>query len=127
MLSSMIVKESEDGTRILVGQTAKENDQLTQTADPDYYWFHVADCPGAHVIVEATSMSRETKRDAATLAAHHSKASGMRMVPVDYCKVSHVHKQEHAHHGEVTLDVDHVTTLTIFTNKEFTRLRRLLA
>jgi len=126
MLSSMLVKTSEDGTRILVGQTAKENDKLTQTADPDHYWFHAADCPGAHVIVEATSMSRETKRDAATLAAHYSKASGMKMVPVDYCKVSHVYKEEHAHHGEVRLDVDHVTTLTLFSNKELGRLRRLL-
>ena len=35
---------------IRVGQSAKENDQLTNTSDPKYWWMHVSGSPGAHVV-----------------------------------------------------------------------------
>jgi predicted ribosome quality control (RQC) complex YloA/Tae2 family protein len=112
---------------IRVGQNAKENDQLREDADPDWWWFHVTNHPGAHVIACAKVLDRETKRDAAVLAAHHSKApKTLKMTPVDMCRVSDVQKREGAPHGQV--EVTNTTILTVFMNKaiEKARLDRLI-
>lgn len=112
---------------IRVGQNAKENDQLLEDADPDWWWFHVTNHPGAHVIACAKVLDKETKRDAAVLAAHHSKApKTLKMTPVDMCRVSDVQKREGAPHGQV--EVTNTTILTVFMNKaiEKERLGRLL-
>lgn len=46
-----IVYTSQDGVQICVGESAKENDDLTSDADP-----------GAHVVARASSLSRESHR-----------------------------------------------------------------
>jgi predicted ribosome quality control (RQC) complex YloA/Tae2 family protein len=79
------------------------------------------------VIACAPVLDRETKRDAAVLAAHHSKApKTLKMTPVDVCRVADVHKREGAPHGQV--EVVNTTTLNVFMNKaiEKARLGRLL-
>ena len=38
----MLEYTSYDGIKIQVGQSAKENDQLTMTSDPKHWWMHVA-------------------------------------------------------------------------------------
>jgi len=47
----MLEYTSLDGTVIRVGQNAKENDELTVSSSPRYWWMHVAGCSGAHVVV----------------------------------------------------------------------------
>ena len=56
-----------------VGESASENDELTFSADPEHWWFHVSGYPGAHVV---SVFERSTARlgDAAILAVQHSKA-----------------------------------------------------
>jgi predicted ribosome quality control (RQC) complex YloA/Tae2 family protein len=70
---------SPDGMEILVGRTARDNDELTfRVASQRDFWLHVAGTSGSHVIVRnpegLPSLPRETVRYAATLAARHSKA-----------------------------------------------------
>lgn len=123
----MLEYTSDTQVTLRVGQNAKENDQLRDEADPDHWWFHVTNHPGAHVIACAAVLDRETKRDAAVLAAHHSKApKTLKMTPVDMCRVSDVHKPQGAPHGQV--EVVNTTTLNVFMNKaiEKARLGRLL-
>ena len=123
----MIEYRSNSGIAIHVGQSAKENDDLRADADEDWWWFHVTNHPGAHVFARATTLDRETKRDAAVLAVHHSKApKTMKMTPVDMCRVRHVHKRPGAPHGQV--EIENATILTVFMNKapEKARLGRLL-
>lgn len=124
----MLEYVSQTGIVIKVGQNAKENDQLSLSADALHWWFHVTDVPGAHVIACAPVLDRETKRDAAILAAHHSKAPRTgKMTPVDMCQVEGVTKDPGANHGQVCVRDVHV--LTVFMNKatEKARLGRLLS
>jgi predicted ribosome quality control (RQC) complex YloA/Tae2 family protein len=120
--------KSLDGILIKVGENAKENDDLTLSSYPNEWWMHVDGGPGSHVIIchEENTIPKETRRDAAFLAAHYSKASNSKMVRVNLVRVEQVIKDERIkNHGQVYLDGE-VMQLTIFMNKEKERLDRLL-
>ena len=110
---------------VRVGQNAKENDQLTNTSDPRYWWMHASGYPGAHVVVsyEGEKLPRDVKRDAAVLAIHHSKTPESKMSWVDLVRVENVSFLKQ--HGRVTLTGKFVQ-LTIFIRKEKERLERIL-
>src|SRR6056300_1534331 len=110
---------------IRVGQSAKENDQLTNTSDPKYWWMHASGYPGAHVVVcyEGNELPRDVKRDAAVLAIHHSKTPESKMSWVDVVRVENVSSLKQ--YGRVTLEGE-VIQLTIFMKREKERLERIL-
>jgi predicted ribosome quality control (RQC) complex YloA/Tae2 family protein len=118
-----------DGILIKVGENAKENDALTESSYPNEWWLHADGGAGSHVIVccEDTCLPRETKRDAAMLAIHHSKNSKMKSSRVNLVRVGQVWKDPRIkNHGQVYLTGE-VTQLTMFMNKEKPRLERLRA
>jgi predicted ribosome quality control (RQC) complex YloA/Tae2 family protein len=110
---------------VRVGQTAKENDQLTNTSDPRHWWIHASGYPGAHVVVcyEGERLPKDVKIDAAVLAIHHSKTPESKMSWVDLVRVENVSSLKQ--HGRVTLEGE-VIQLTIFMRKEKERLERIL-
>lgn len=110
---------------IRVGQTAKENDHLTNSSEPKYWWLHASGYPGAHVVVcyEGDELPRDVKRDAAVLAIHHSKTPESKMSWVDVVRVENVSSLKQ--HGRVTLEGE-VIQLTIFMKREKERLERIL-
>ncbi len=122
----MKIYESIDSITIRVGESAKENDELSMTSDPKHWWMHVSGCPGAHVVVchQGDQLPKETKRDAMVLAVHHSQAPATKMSCVDVTKVEHVLWMRQA--GKVKLTGE-VMELTIFMKREKERLERLLS
>jgi predicted ribosome quality control (RQC) complex YloA/Tae2 family protein len=117
---------STDGIKIHVGENAKDNDRLTESSYPEEWWLHVAGAPGSHVVVafEGDVLPKETKRDAAVLAAHYSKApTSAKMTVVDLCRVKDVGMGKA--HGQVYLDGE-ILQLHIFMRREKERLERLL-
>jgi predicted ribosome quality control (RQC) complex YloA/Tae2 family protein len=119
---------SYDGIQIKVGENARENDDLTLSSYPREWWVHVDGGPGAHVVIchEEDTVPKETKRDAALLAIHHSKSSSAKMVRVNLVRVDQVIKDDRIkNHGQVYLGGE-VMQLTVFPNKERIRLDRLL-
>lgn len=121
----MLEYTSHDGIAIRVGQNAKENDQLTLSSAPQYWWMHVAGCSGSHVIVchEGEQLPKETKKDAMVLAVHHSQAPDTKMSCVDVTRIEHVTWMRQV--GKVKLQSE-VMELTIFMRREKERLERLL-
>ena len=81
---------------LLVGASAAANDYLsTRVAAPEDWWFHVHGVPGSHVVLKARAdqePSRDTLRQAAAVAAYHSKARGARTVPVHVTRARYVTK-----------------------------------
>ncbi len=77
-----------DGSRILVGRTAQENDALTfKLARPHDLWLHAKGRRGAHVVVprdRGQGVPQELLVDAAHLAAHFSDARDEAVVDVEY-------------------------------------------
>ena len=102
------VFEAADGSTVLVGKNAEDNDVLTtKLARPNDFWFHVAGHSGAHVVVRNPSnlkrLSRETRTFAASLAAGYSTGSGGGRVAVHYARCSDVGKSRGMAPGKVTL------------------------
>ena len=86
------------------------NDQLTlKTASKNDIWLHTQNIPGSHVILvtDGAEPSETAIREAAVLAAYHSKARDSAQVPVDFTKVRFVKKPGGAKPGMV-----------IFTNQQ---------
>lgn len=79
---------SSDGYEVLVGRTARDNDQLTfRVARPNDLWLHAGDYPGSHVIVRNSSRAEIPQRtiiEAAQLAAKFSQASKDAKVAIHY-------------------------------------------
>jgi predicted ribosome quality control (RQC) complex YloA/Tae2 family protein len=90
---------------LLVGASDADNDYLsTRLAAPEDWWFHVHGVPGSHVVLRAKpneEPSRETLRQAAAVAAHHSKGRGAGMVPVHCTRARYVSKPRGAEVGTV--------------------------
>ena len=84
---------SDDGTEILVGKNALQNDRLTMEAPGDAIWLHAKDMPGSHVIIRAAGeVSPRTLNQAAQLAAWYSRGQRSSMVPIDYTLRKYVKK-----------------------------------
>ena len=115
-----------DGSSVLVGRGAADNDRLTlRVARPHDLWLHARGVTGAHVIVrlaKGKSCSPETLVDAATLAAHFSDLRGETIVDVLYTPRRFVHKRKGSPVGSVTLGTEKVIAARI----ESGRLERLL-
>jgi predicted ribosome quality control (RQC) complex YloA/Tae2 family protein len=92
---------------LLVGATDSDNDYLSiEVARPDDWWFHADKVPGSHVILRAKpneEPSRETLRQAAAIAAYHSKARSARITPVHWTRARHVTKPRGAKAGTVNV------------------------
>ncbi len=96
--------KSSDGFRILVGRNNVQNDQLTlRTAHKSDIWLHTKNIHGTHVIIvtDGKPVSDTAIREAAQIAAAHSKAKDSSQVPVDYTAVKNVSKPAGAKPGKV--------------------------
>ncbi len=106
-----------DGLTVLVGRNNRQNDQLTlKTAAKNDIWFHTKDIPGSHTILVTNGQepSEEAVRQAAAIAAYHSKAREGSQVPVDYTRVRNVSKPQGARPGTVIF----VKNRTIYVKPE---------
>lgn len=96
--------KSSDGFRILVGRNNVQNDQLTlRTAKKSDIWLHTKNIHGTHVIIvtDGRTVTETAIREAAQIAAAHSKAKDSAQVPVDYTAVKNVSKPAGAKPGKV--------------------------
>ena len=92
---------------MLVGASDADNDYLSiKIAEPDDWWFHADKVPGSHVILRAkpeAEPGRETLRQAAAVAAYHSKARSAGMTPVHCTRARYVTKPRGAKPGTVNV------------------------
>jgi predicted ribosome quality control (RQC) complex YloA/Tae2 family protein len=95
------------GWTVLVGGSAATNDLLsTELAAPADWWLHVDGMPGSHVILRGrddAAAGRETLRQAAAVAAYHSKARSNATVGVLVTRARYVSKPRAAKPGTVSV------------------------
>ena len=99
--------ELPEGFEVLAGKTDADNDLLSlRVAAPNDLWFHVHRLPGSHVILRPLTGERPDNsviKQAAAIAAWHSKARQAGTVPVSYTEAKHVGKPRGAKPGSVTI------------------------
>ena len=97
-----------DGHEVLVGRSARDNDELTfRVARQNDLWLHAAGHAGSHVVIRLPD-DRVAPKDvierAAAHAAFHSKARNARgKVDVHVCRAADVRKPSGAPAGTVQL------------------------
>jgi predicted ribosome quality control (RQC) complex YloA/Tae2 family protein len=100
---------------VLVGRSDADNETLSlHYADPQDYWFHVHGVPGSHVVLrarEGEEPSRDVLRQAAAIAAYHSKARDGGVVPVSFTRAREVSKPRGAPVG--TVEIRRETTIKV--------------
>lgn len=108
---------------LLVGTTAADNDALSTTvADPEDWWFHIENLAGSHVILRAKpdeEPTRETLRQAAAVAAYHSKARAAGTVAVHCTRARYVRKPRGVKTG--TVEVSRGTQLKVTPDVSFAK------
>lgn len=109
-----------DHVLVEVGKNSVQNDHLTLTAKKDYYWMHVSELAGSHVVIHSIAPSKQTLLEAASLAAYYSKGRGLKNVPVDVLKVSQLHKPKGAKAGLVTF-TGKSDTLSVYPDGEMAK------
>jgi predicted ribosome quality control (RQC) complex YloA/Tae2 family protein len=92
---------------VLAGRTDDDNDQLSlRMAAPNDWWFHVKGLPGSHVLLRVPSGQEPDRRilkQAAAIAAYHSKARQGGVVPVSATRARYVTKPRGAKSGTVQI------------------------
>jgi predicted ribosome quality control (RQC) complex YloA/Tae2 family protein len=98
---------SSDGYEVIVGRSARDNDQLTfRVARPNDLWLHAGDYPGSHVIVRNSSRDEIPHRtiiEAAQLAAKFSQAGSDSKVTIHYTQRKFLTKPKGAAPGLVRM------------------------
>lgn len=97
---------TKDGFQFKVGRNSVENDQLTmREAKKNDLFLHASQSPGSHVILiaEKRPFSKDAILEAASAAAHFSKARHSTKVNVDYTEACYVQKPRKAKAGLVVL------------------------
>jgi predicted ribosome quality control (RQC) complex YloA/Tae2 family protein len=98
-----------DGYEVLVGRSARDNDELTfGVARPRDLWLHAAGHAGSHVVIRVSDAGEDVPRAvierAAAYAAWHSKARNARgKVEVHVCRAADVRKPRGVPAGTVEL------------------------
>jgi predicted ribosome quality control (RQC) complex YloA/Tae2 family protein len=111
-----------------VGKQAEDNDELSlrpeHRAGSDW-WMHASGCPGSHVVIRCgdETLKEEVVRDAAALAARHSKCAG-NTIKVSMTRCRHIKKPMGAKAGLVQL-TGPVRTVTVNMKEAAKRLQRL--
>jgi predicted ribosome quality control (RQC) complex YloA/Tae2 family protein len=111
---------------VLVGASDADNDYLSiQVAEPQDWWFHADKVPGSHVILRAKpdqEPSPEILRQAAAVAAYHSKARNAGTIPVHCTRARYVTKPRGVKAG--TVNVKHGKVLKVRPDISFAVRKR---
>jgi len=102
------------GWTVLAGRTDADNERLSiRLSDPRDWWFHVRGMPGSHVLLKYSPEHAEepgpaTLREAAAIAAWHSKARAGGVVAVSCTRACNVSKPRGAPEGTVSIRKERV-------------------
>jgi predicted ribosome quality control (RQC) complex YloA/Tae2 family protein len=111
---------------LLVGASDADNDYLSiEVAQPDDWWFHADKVPGSHVLLRSKAdedPSAETLRQAASIAAYHSKARNAGIIPVHCTRARYVTKPRGVKTG--TVNVKHGKVLKVRPDISFATRKR---
>ncbi len=103
----------DDKYTVLIGRDSKSNDILsTKIAKQNDYWFHARGLPGSHVVLRVDNpkegIPKNILKNAAQLAAYHSKAKTAKLAPVSYTFGKYVRKKKGMDPGKVLLMKENV-------------------
>lgn len=82
-----------------LGQNKKENWNLFEGSNPNYYFFHLSAFPSGYLIAESISLTDKLILFCAKTCKEHTKYRNIRNIKIDYCTVGNLQKAENV--GEI--------------------------
>ena len=94
-----MVKEDKrfENNKIIIGENAAENDDIVKNARQTDLWFHLADFPSCHVIIESSKDFPVTKNMinyCAGLVKENTKYKNLSKVKVNYTSIKNIKRTE---------------------------------
>ena len=89
-MSNTITNSGLEYASIKIGRNDADNTQLVHNANPEHYWFHLANGPSCHVILETNEPTTQVIVNAATSVVSKSKTPPGKKVSVNYLMVKYV-------------------------------------
>lgn len=93
-----------------LGRNAQENFDLIDDADPDDWWFHLADESSGHCIIDSCTIDKQMIIFASRLVKDNSKLKNNKKVKVVYTQVKNITKTKtigmvivKKYEGEITI------------------------
>ena len=86
----LIIKNNDITYRL--GRNAQENFDLIDEADPEDWWFHLADESSGHCIIDSSIVDKEMIIFASNLVKEYSKLKNNKKVKVIYTQVKNITK-----------------------------------
>lgn len=86
-----------ENNKILIGENASENDYIVKNAKQTDFWFHLADFPSCHVIIEVSKEFPITKQMinyCANLVKENTKYKNLPKVKVNYTSIRNIKRTE---------------------------------
>jgi predicted ribosome quality control (RQC) complex YloA/Tae2 family protein len=108
------LKLTKDGYIIWVGRNSRQNDEVTfRKSNPDDFWFHARDVPGAHVVIrnDGRRIPDELIESAASIAAYYSPKREEARVDVIVTRCKYVKPIKNAGLGMVTFRNERTITV----------------
>lgn len=90
----MKIVELPDDIKIKIGENAKENWDLIDSANENYLWFHLKSFPSSHVILESENPTISQITNAALQCKQSTKYRNLKNIKISYCLVKNVKKME---------------------------------
>ncbi len=72
-----------------IGQNAKENTQLINDSDKDWYWFHLDKFPSCHVVICTNEITNDMILQAGILVKDNTKYK-FKNIGINYCKIDNL-------------------------------------
>lgn len=91
--------------KVRVGQTAKENWQIFEEAQPNHMWFHLDKLTSCHIICDNNDLNSQEISVLANLCKEHSKFKYLKNLKICYCEIGNLKKG--GKEGELIINSNH--------------------
>ena len=124
----VVFYELSGGWQVVAGRTDSDNEYVSlKAARPRDWWFHVRGMPGSHVILLVAAGEEpgsSVLKQAAAVAAFHSKARSGGVVAVSGTRAQFVSKPKGAKTGTVQIRREKVFKVRPLTAEQIAEMRR---
>ena len=88
----MVLIKEFDNIIIRIGENSKENWEIIDNSNLNWYWFHLKSFPSCHVVVESEELSDNLLLIAAELCKKNTKYKNVPNIKINYCKINNLIK-----------------------------------
>lgn len=79
-----------DNIIIKLGCNRKENQNLIDNSNDNFWWFHLSDYPSGHCVVESDKINKKIKKIAGVIVKNNSKYKNLKNIIVDYTQIKNL-------------------------------------